>query len=87
MLISESILCLSNSALDDTESKKVRVNTYVVEANYVKPNTNNKKQSNDNNNTTKYHCPYHSYNNNSNHNESDCFVIKKGLTKVDPSNS
>ena len=69
------------------ESKKVRVNTYVVEANYIKPNTNNKKESNDNNNTTKYHCPYHSYNNNSNHNESDCFLINKGLTKIDPSNS
>ena len=66
------------------ENKKVRVNTYVAEANYVKPDNFNKK-NNDKNDSTKHHCPYHSYNNNSSHDESDCFAIKKGLTKVDPS--
>ena len=69
------------------ENKKVRVNTYVVESNYVKPDSNNNKKKNNDDSNTKFHCPYHIYNNNSNHNESDCYIIKKGLTKIDPSNN
>ena len=74
------------------EIKKVRLNTYVAEANYIKPSITikNKKDKKDttinNENIKKLHCPYHSYNNTSNHNESDCYFLKKGLTKVDPAN-